>query len=642
MLAFAGSNAINIRISLGLINLMAYKRRAWNLSRRLDVGENDDLVPRTTSSSLGADNWRDTLTDDATDIQSDGQNTQKLAERSSAYNSFTNTENWQLSTFDDHDKDQKVVYYPFTVVSGNAKTIQGDVIHETHHHHYEAPSKSSNSDLSHADAQLVLAKMQEFANVFKAQMPQAPIRLEPGYVTHWAQNVYVKSLEAMSEDNSCRNSQASSVNAHAGSTRSLRISDTSSVMTVLDAMIMERVSSMQFEQRPKSLGRPYAVNLTNNRQSLLHVSSYLPSIERLGREELLRKIPSFEGKNMVNKLKDRFVTHKSSRSLIGTSISYPQLVSTSVLRDDLDINPSSAIHGHENSTATESSPPVEIRAQTPNTALHSAHAFDAESVSLQQESIQHEPIMDLPGLPLHAEVASNSSARDKSLIIIQQAIDEAADVAPYSFWPLSVDASRKGLKDLSQEATVLLRAAERLALSFNQLTDLPSNFGGCYRLRYLNLRSNKLSQIPEVLFSMDSLEILDISKNKIETISPRIQNMHSLRILAFKSNNIRELPVEIADLKCIVRILIKDNPLIPFLSPIADGTENHRIKAVSETERDNIMTVRILDYLSLLKYGETRRPTTPSHNIPKFSNSPRAVIKADPDPAFSSPLVGFD
>jgi hypothetical protein len=127
---------------------------------------------------------------------------------------------------------------------------------------------------------------------------------------------------------------------------------------------------------------------------------------------------------------------------------------------------------------------------------------------------------------------------------------------------VTIDLSRKNIKHLPEEVVDILKdELERLALSHNQLSSLPSRFSECTSLRYLNIRGNQLKEFPMPLCDLKSLEILDLGRNQLRVLPPDIVRLTSLKVLSVPKNQIRELPLCLADMGSLQVLKFEENPI---------------------------------------------------------------------------------
>ncbi|KAG8423257.1 RAM signaling network component [Metarhizium acridum] len=127
---------------------------------------------------------------------------------------------------------------------------------------------------------------------------------------------------------------------------------------------------------------------------------------------------------------------------------------------------------------------------------------------------------------------------------------------------VTVDLSRKGIQKLPEEVIDIVKdQLERLALSHNQLSTLPSRFSECTSLRYLNIRGNQIKEFPTALCDLTSLEILDLGRNQLRILPQDIARLSSLKVLSVPKNQIRELPLCLADMGSLQVLKFEGNPI---------------------------------------------------------------------------------
>ncbi|TQV98011.1 hypothetical protein V2A60_006290 [Cordyceps javanica] len=127
---------------------------------------------------------------------------------------------------------------------------------------------------------------------------------------------------------------------------------------------------------------------------------------------------------------------------------------------------------------------------------------------------------------------------------------------------VTVDLSRKNIQKLPEEVVDIVKdELERLALSHNQLSALPTRFSECTSLRYLNIRGNLIKEFPMTLCDLTSLEILDLGRNQLRALPNEIGRLVSLKVLSVPKNHIRELPVCLADMVSLQVLKFEGNPI---------------------------------------------------------------------------------
>ena len=134
-----------------------------------------------------------------------------------------------------------------------------------------------------------------------------------------------------------------------------------------------------------------------------------------------------------------------------------------------------------------------------------------------------------------------------------------------------------------------IKWAEKLLLSSNFLTKVPSNIHILEKLSLLDLRRNRLKSIPTCLLEMPSLCDLRLSENQIvelpkkcnwspslkllylndnllETL-PRSMSKARLSTLHIARNNLFEMPSCINEISTLQSLDVSDNPRLMQLSP---------------------------------------------------------------------------
>lgn len=126
----------------------------------------------------------------------------------------------------------------------------------------------------------------------------------------------------------------------------------------------------------------------------------------------------------------------------------------------------------------------------------------------------------------------------------------------------TLDLCHRRLQDIPSELVDVIKDdVVRLALAYNSIHTLPSNFGGLEKVRYLNIRCNDFTVFPAMLAEMASLEILDISKNKISSLPSEAGHLNNLRVLCFSHNRLRRLPTWVPAMRKLRILKIDNNPL---------------------------------------------------------------------------------
>ncbi|PWN53548.1 hypothetical protein IE53DRAFT_338588 [Violaceomyces palustris] len=151
----------------------------------------------------------------------------------------------------------------------------------------------------------------------------------------------------------------------------------------------------------------------------------------------------------------------------------------------------------------------------------------------------------------------------------------------------------EGLTDIIKDDVV------RLALGYNLIASLPSNFGQLACVRYLNIRANNIAEFPDVVCRMPSLEILDISRNKIRKLPNEPGHLTRLRVLSMTNNRLVRLPTWIPRMNHLRILKAENNPLewppphistIPSLAPSKFSSDKIDREARKRADDRNMVT----------------------------------------------------
>lgn len=115
-----------------------------------------------------------------------------------------------------------------------------------------------------------------------------------------------------------------------------------------------------------------------------------------------------------------------------------------------------------------------------------------------------------------------------------------------------------------------------LDLSYNELTELPANFGALFnKLEKLNISENKLTTFPDSVFEgLVNLKELNLSWNQLKELSYSVFTLPKLEKLYLHSNQLERLPVNVfEELKNLKIFNISRNRLIEIPSEICNLTE---------------------------------------------------------------------
>ncbi|MCJ1244387.1 RAM signaling network component [Trapelia coarctata] len=210
---------------------------------------------------------------------------------------------------------------------------------------------------------------------------------------------------------------------------------------------------------------------------------------------------------------------------------------------------------------------------------------------------------------------------------------------------LTIDLSRRGVNEIPEEMVEILKQdVERLTLSYNSISQIPSKFSECGNLTYLNLRGNCLEEVPRAICKLPKVQILDLSRNSLKKLPEEMKNMIALRVLSIMNNNLKELPFSLGFLESLRVLKLTGNPLSAALNNIIDGKDESP-KPLSvplpENEKESRVTNRIKGYLrheanSLESGGDSRFVAvsfTSSEQTPEKGQRPLIFKRSSDSPS---------
>lgn len=119
---------------------------------------------------------------------------------------------------------------------------------------------------------------------------------------------------------------------------------------------------------------------------------------------------------------------------------------------------------------------------------------------------------------------------------------------------------REGLSYFPPEIFELADTLEKLDLSFNNLSELPVDFGRLKKLKILFCSKNLFTVLPEVLADCPLLDIVGFKSNIIENVPAKALNPN-LRWLILTDNRITELPGQIGNCSRMQKLMLAGNRL---------------------------------------------------------------------------------
>ena len=154
----------------------------------------------------------------------------------------------------------------------------------------------------------------------------------------------------------------------------------------------------------------------------------------------------------------------------------------------------------------------------------------------------------------------------------------------YSGWNPEQGEHKFPLKYLPPKVCTLSNL-QRLWVSHNLLSSLPTDLDRLVTLKELFLHENKFEEFPIPLCTLKSLEILWLSNNKIKTIPDEISQLRTLKRLHLDGNFITELTSSMCTLTCLEVLYLNQNELSTVSEDVGNLTGLKRLYL-----QDNKMT----------------------------------------------------
>ncbi len=107
-------------------------------------------------------------------------------------------------------------------------------------------------------------------------------------------------------------------------------------------------------------------------------------------------------------------------------------------------------------------------------------------------------------------------------------------------------------------------------LSGNQLTQLTKEIAELKNLSILNLSGNQLAQLPNEIVKLKYLTTLNLSWNQLTQLPSEIVELKNLTTLNLSGNQLTQLPTEIAELKNLTTLYLSRNQLTQLPTEIAE------------------------------------------------------------------------
>ena len=122
-----------------------------------------------------------------------------------------------------------------------------------------------------------------------------------------------------------------------------------------------------------------------------------------------------------------------------------------------------------------------------------------------------------------------------------------------------IDWSKLALGDIDPSWLENITWVEKLFLTSNLLTSIPSNINILSKLCCLDLRKNQLRTVPASLLQMSSLRDLRLVENKIVELPKKCKWSPSLKTLNLSDNSLETLPKSMAMAKLSILYVARNN-----------------------------------------------------------------------------------
>ncbi|ETL83031.1 hypothetical protein L917_16959 [Phytophthora nicotianae] len=110
---------------------------------------------------------------------------------------------------------------------------------------------------------------------------------------------------------------------------------------------------------------------------------------------------------------------------------------------------------------------------------------------------------------------------------------------------------------------------KKLDLSYNEITELPSEVETLKHLVSFKMRHNRLRQLPLAIWSLETLTSLDLSNNELEGCLPeQLGKLDQLRDLGLEGNKLTKLPEAIGGLVHLEVLRVENNQVRAFPTTI--------------------------------------------------------------------------
>eukprot|EP00033_Pygsuia_biforma_P004543 GCRY01004983.1.p1 GENE.GCRY01004983.1~~GCRY01004983.1.p1 ORF type:complete len:598 (-),score=64.73 GCRY01004983.1:309-2102(-) len=141
--------------------------------------------------------------------------------------------------------------------------------------------------------------------------------------------------------------------------------------------------------------------------------------------------------------------------------------------------------------------------------------------------------------------------------ISDEMFEEALDVG-------ELDLSNKKLRDIPKQVFHHSKEWNKINLSNNNITELPSTFEELTNLEEINLYRNHFKEIPEQIKEFKYLYVLQCSRNQISTLPSWVAHITSLQVLNLSNNPLDKIEADLAPLTDLHSIDLSNTRLTQF------------------------------------------------------------------------------
>ena len=135
----------------------------------------------------------------------------------------------------------------------------------------------------------------------------------------------------------------------------------------------------------------------------------------------------------------------------------------------------------------------------------------------------------------------------------------------------TLNLSFENVSELPSEI-IQLTNLQLLSLNGNQLSALPSEISQLTNLETLSLDENQLSELPSEIIQLTNLQLLSLNGNQLSALPSEISQLTNLETLSLDENQLSELPSEIIQLTNLSTLSLDENQLSALPSEISQLT----------------------------------------------------------------------